>query len=60
MLRYTSKKSKAKEVSVMVETEPLCPLYTSFVEDVEVSWLQWAIPFNKGTPLWMSELVTYP
>ena len=45
----------------MVEMESLCLLCTSFVEYVEVSWLEWAIPFNKGTyPLWMTELFALP
>ena len=58
---YTSKKSNTKEVGVMVEMESLCSLCTSLVEYVEVSWLQWAIPFNKGTyPLWMTGLFALP
>ena len=38
LLVYTSKKFKTEEVGVMVETESLCLLCTSFMEDVEVSW----------------------
>ena len=36
---YTSKKHKTKEVGVMVESECLSPLCTSFVEYVKGSWL---------------------
>ena len=46
----------------MVEPS-LCVHYVLVLRNsyVEVSWLEWAIPFNKGThPLWMTELFALP